>query len=125
MSALVVALATLVSAQASQLSGTVRDQAGNILPGVTVTLKGPALEKLHVTVTDVHGTFTFKNLPVDDGYVVTFSLVNFCPVVQRNVTIGADREATTNAVIRFEACREQNPTSQSGGGILLLSAREN
>lgn len=129
LSAMLAVVVALVSAQTSQLSGTVRDAAGNVLPGVTVTVTSPALETLRVTTTNKEGTFTFKGLPEDDAYVVTFSLLNFRSVTRRGVKIEADKEATADATMVIGGPPypppgdpgDRRPDNQKWGGIVLLS----
>ena len=67
------ALATLVllvttaaaTAQTGQgsLRGTVTDEQGGALPGVTVTATGPALMQPKADVTDASGNYRLINLP--------------------------------------------------------------
>ena len=121
-SAMLAMFVALVAAQASQLSGTARDESGNVLPGVTVTITGPALEKLRTTTTDARGKFTVKDLPPDKGYVVTFSLIHFRSVVQRNVELTVEKETTTDAVLRIQP-EPLAPTSPPGFGIVPLDGR--
>ena len=118
-SAMLATFVALVAAQASQLSGTARDESGKVLPGVTITVTGPALDKARTTVTDARGTFTFKDLPPDKGYVVTFSLTQFRTVVRRNVQLPAEKETTADAVMRIQP--PSSPTAPSGFGIVPLA----
>ena len=83
-----------VHAQTSELSGTARDKSGVPLPGVTVTVLGPALDKERITTTDHRGEFTFKDLPPHDAYVVTFSLAGFSTVTQKKVAVTSEKAAT-------------------------------
>ena len=56
------ALAQSVSSGAIQ--GTIRDQSGGVLPGVTATLTSPALQVPQlVQVTDAEGQYRFVDLP--------------------------------------------------------------
>jgi len=70
--------------------GTVKDEAGEPLPGVTVELKGPALMGSRSTPTDAAGAFRFFALPIGGDYEVAFSLQGFQRVAHKNqlVTIG-------------------------------------
>jgi hypothetical protein len=72
------------------IRGTVKDEAGELLPGVTVELKGPALMGARSTSTEAAGEFRFLVLPIGADYEVTFSLPGFQPVTNKNqrVTIG-------------------------------------
>jgi hypothetical protein len=120
----------LVSAQTNQLSGTVRDLSGNVLPGVTVTVTSPALDAPQIATTNKDGKFTFTGLPANDAYVVSFSLLSFRTVTQRDVKIAAGKETTTDAVMSIGVFGyppspghpgDRRPENQKWGGIVLLS----
>jgi hypothetical protein len=116
--------AAAVSAQTARLSGTVRDKSAGLLPGVTVTIDGPALEKERTTTTDHRGEFAFKSLPADDAYVVTFSLAGFKSVVQKKVAVASDKVATTDAVMTVADIPTEPPTRiPNRFGIVPLSTR--
>jgi len=72
------------------IRGIVKDEQGELLPGVTVEVKGEALMGARSTTTDVKGEFRFIALPVGPEYEVTFSLQGFQPLTTKNqqVTIG-------------------------------------
>jgi hypothetical protein len=73
------------------ITGTVKDEQGELLPGVTVTLKGEALMGTRSMITGAQGEFRFLAIPVGSGYEITFSLAGFQTVIAKNqpVTIGA------------------------------------
>ena len=54
-----------------RITGVVTDNAGGVLPGVTVTLRGP---ERHTTVTNDRGEFAFENL-VSGKYAIRATLV--------------------------------------------------
>lgn len=108
-----------VAAQSARLSGTVRDFRGAILPGVTVSVTGPALEKALTTVTSARGTYSFGNLPAADGYVVTFSLVCFRTETQQKITVPTDKDAGVDAVMRLGSCEPETVPAFSGGTVLI------
>ena len=63
------------------IAGTVEDETGLVLPGVTVEAASPALiERSRTVVTDGAGLYQFINLP-PGTYSVTFSLQGFRTVV--------------------------------------------
>lgn len=76
--------------QTGSIRGTVKDEAGEPLPGVSVELKGPALMGTRTTTTDVTGEFRFPALPIGADYEVSFSLAGFQPAANKNlrITIG-------------------------------------
>jgi TonB-linked SusC/RagA family outer membrane protein len=61
----------LVQAQATSITGTIKDEKGNILTGVTVTIKGTQKS----TATDAEGKFTLQAVPAKATLV--FSHVGF------------------------------------------------
>src|SRR5919109_4502668 len=59
------------------ISGTVRDETGAVLPGVTVTIVSPSLiGGRQMRPTEVNGGFRFPVLPPGE-YTVTFELAGF------------------------------------------------
>jgi Carboxypeptidase regulatory-like domain/TonB dependent receptor/TonB-dependent Receptor Plug Domain len=76
-------------AQTGVLSGTVLSSDGTPLPGVTVTIKSPALQGTRSVTSDVHGGYIFKALP-SGPYDVTFMLTGFATLDRKaNVTVGS------------------------------------
>src|SRR5262245_19593012 len=59
------------------LAGKVTDATGAVLPGVTVTLSGPAMQGTQTATTDSLGTFRFRNVPPGQGYKITAKLTSF------------------------------------------------
>jgi len=86
------------TAYAQGVTGTVRDETGLVLSGVTVQAHrtgSPTLE----AVTDAAGAYRLNLTP--GPYELNFSLVNFAPV-RRSVGVGASRTATAlDVVLRF------------------------
>jgi hypothetical protein len=75
------------SARAATLSGTVRDESGGVLPGVTVELRREAASVRNI-VTDAQGAYRID--AVDPGrYQLLFSLINFA-TVRRDLEVRAD-----------------------------------
>ena len=63
---------------AGRLAGVVRDATGSVLPGVTVTVAGPALGAPRTVVTDAHGQYALDSLP-EGRYLVTATFSGFEP----------------------------------------------
>ena len=73
---LLLTMSTSVFAQGVQsatLRGTVTDQSGSALPGVTVTVKSPALMGERTAVTTANGGYILPGLP-PGTYTITFTL---------------------------------------------------
>src|SRR5829696_7835666 len=67
--------------QTGTIRGTVQDQQGLAMPGVTVTATSPALQGPRTAVTEAEGNYTLAALPAGQ-YTVTFELTGFTPVKQ-------------------------------------------
>jgi hypothetical protein len=69
------------------LTGTVRDNSGLVLPGVTVEAASPALiEKVRTAVTDASGQYRIVDLRAG-VYTLTFSLSGFNVVKRESITL--------------------------------------
>src|SRR5687768_2479270 len=77
------------------VAGTVTDQTGAVLPGVTVDIRPTGAQNFIETVTDGSGTYRFDNVPAGAAEV-TFRLINFS-AVRQVVTVTQGGAATANA----------------------------
>src|SRR3984893_11597559 len=76
--------------QASTILGQVKDENGGVLPGVTVTLRGPALQVPEmVTVTDVQGDYRISPLPIGN-ITLKFALTRLLQVALAGNTAHPD-----------------------------------
>jgi hypothetical protein len=66
--------------------GKVTDPSGGVLPGVTVTVTGPALQRPLVATTSASGTYQFPTVPIGT-FTVTFELSGFKKAARSNVVI--------------------------------------
>ena len=62
-------------AQTASLSGTLRDETGGALPGVSVELESGGAAR-RIAVTDAHGGYRFDAVPAGPAQC-TFTLINF------------------------------------------------
>src|SRR3954465_12483172 len=97
----------VLSAQTnSSIAGTVTDDTGAVLPGVTVEVSSPALiEKVRSAVTDGSGQYKIIQLP-PGVYSVTFSLGGFNTVKRDNVELTSDFTASINGTMKVGAVEE-------------------
>ena len=87
-----VLLPSLAFAQGT-LTGTVRDQSGAVLPGVTVEASSPALiEKVRTAVTDSAGQYRIPGLN-PGTYSLTFRLSGFNVVKREGIELERHRNA--------------------------------
>src|SRR5687768_3324275 len=98
-------LPSLASAQGT-LTGTVRDQSGAVLPGVTVEAASPALiEKVRTAVTDDAGQYRIPGLN-PGTYTLTFRLAGFNVVRRADIELGGTATLTIPVDMRVGALEE-------------------
>lgn len=83
--------------QYGSLSGTVVDNQGQPLPGVTVTLSGPSMQGNRTAVTDTAGKFRFVPVPPGDMYTVTFELAGFNTLENSGLVVNLGRDTAISA----------------------------
>jgi hypothetical protein len=79
------------------VTGTVADETGGVLPGVSVTLRPSGAAMDIDGVTDGVGVYRFENIPAGPAEL-TFRLINFS-LVRRTITVTAGGTVTANAVM--------------------------
>jgi outer membrane receptor protein involved in Fe transport len=86
--------------------GTVKDEAGEVLPGVTVEMESPALiGGKRSAVTTESGTFIFGALP-PGRYSATFSLPNFQHQKRENIVISVGTTTTEDIILKSTPLEE-------------------
>src|SRR5918995_4969800 len=94
-----VLLPSLAFAQGT-LTGTVRDQSGAVLPGVTVEASSPALiEKTRSAVTDSAGQYRIPGLN-PGTYTLTFRLQGFTAVTRTGIELSGTSTLTIPVDLR-------------------------
>jgi len=85
--------APLVAQTAGRIQGTVTDNSGAPVPGVSVSATSPSLQGVQSTTTDAKGEFRFPAVP-PGTYAVKIDLSGFKSVNQTGVVVGIDRTVT-------------------------------
>ena len=83
------------------ITGHISETEGLALPGVTVTVKSPALQGTRAAVTNVNGDYVVPNLPPGD-YVVTFVMSGFQSVT-RSLKVSAGQQIPLSARLSISA----------------------
>jgi carboxypeptidase family protein len=110
------------------IHGTVKDESGGTLPGVTVTLTSPVLQVGHlVMVTDSAGDYRFPNLPAGT-YGAAFELTGFARVIREELRLTVGFVALVDVQMKVGRVEEsvtvsgQSPvvdTTQTGAAVTL------
>ena len=102
---ILVLTSTLAWAQATaQLSGTVRDESGAVLPGVTVTATQTDTGLTRTVVTDETGAYVLSNLPLGP-YRVEVALQGFRTYVQTGIVLQVGASPVLNPVLGLGIAR--------------------
>lgn len=81
-------LSSFAQFDSAQISGLVRDQAGAVIPGVTVTVMNAGTGQERQAITNEQGFYAFPNTPVGT-YTVTAELPGFKKFVKTGVQLNA------------------------------------
>jgi esterase/lipase superfamily enzyme len=107
--------AQLLTPVQGTLTGTVRDQAGAVLPGVqvTVTLQSDANVQPNRVTTDQEGRFRFNELPLGN-YRLEAVLPGFRRLIQSDIAVRGSQAANVSLTL-FRATASLPPISRRGG----------
>jgi hypothetical protein len=83
------------------LSGSVVDESGVGLPGVEVSVTGPALMGKRITITNNEGSYRISRLSVGKNFTVTYTLEGFKPVTMKDVRIALGKETRLPVLMKF------------------------
>jgi hypothetical protein len=89
----------------SSLRGTIADESGAVLPGVTITATSLALISAATAVSDSSGTYRLLNLPPGD-YVLESSLSGFATVRQEGIVLRAGVIFDVNVTMTISTVQE-------------------
>ena len=97
--------ASAQTAATAQMNGTVRDQAGLALPGVTVTVTQTDTGLTRTAVTDETGSYVLQNLPVGP-YRFEAALQGFRTYVQTGIVMQVGSNPTLAVVLAVGGLEE-------------------
>ena len=91
---------------AQGISGTVSDNTGGVLPGVTVTAASPALiEGQRVAISDSQGLYSIVDLR-PGVYTVTFSLPGFATIIREGIELTTGFTANVDSAMAVGGIEE-------------------
>src|SRR4051812_5580795 len=92
-------------AQKAQITGTVKDSSGGVIPGATVTARNAENGLTRVGVTDGAGEFRLPSLP-PGRYSVSTELSGFSTETRPDITLIIDQTAIINFSLKPAALSE-------------------
>ena len=102
---LLVATTAAAQQQTGEIYGRAADKSGAVLPGVTVTIEGPALIAPRVSVTSETGSYRAPELPIGT-YSVTFKLPGFRTMVMQDIRVTIGFRAQVNGTLDLSSVQE-------------------
>ena len=95
-----------------ELVGKITDDQGGALPGVTVTLTGPAVMGAPTAVSGASGIYRFPG--VNTGtYTLKMDLAGFAPLVRTGIVVPVRQTVTVDAVMKLASLQETVTVSGS------------
>ncbi len=118
-----VAAPTFAQTRLASLQGTVTDETGGALPGVTVTATSPALQLPQLTqVSGPDGAYRFTDLPLGE-YRLAFELPGFKSFVREGVVLTAGFVARIDALMNVGTLEETVTVSGQTPVVDVVSTR--
>jgi hypothetical protein len=97
------ALPAFAQIQGGTINGTVKDEQGGVLPGVTVTAQG--VDATQTFTTEVNGEYRFLNL-APGPYTITAALQGFTTMVRENVIVAVGKNVELPMTLRIASVSE-------------------
>jgi len=99
-------LAFSQSKETGAIVGTIMDEEGTPLPGVTVTLTGPKIMGARIAITDAEGKYRFPALP-PGVYKVEGKLQGFATTIRENIRLHTTIRLTVDLSMKMTAVAEE------------------
>jgi len=90
---------------AASVNGSVRDESGGFLPGVTVEVSTGQVDSVRSTVTDADGAYRITELR-PGTYIVTYTLPGFSVLRREGIELAPSFTATLNVELKVGALEE-------------------
>jgi hypothetical protein len=97
--AIAVSLPAAAQVQYGTIAGSVVDAEGRALPGVKVTLAGPAMQGVRTTVTDALGRYLFIPVPRGSDYTVAFESPGVSRLERPDVAVNVGKQTAVLAAM--------------------------
>jgi len=95
----------LAQGTTGSINGTVQDNTGAFLPGVTITASGPAIMGVQTGVTNAQGQYRFPALP-PGTYQLRYELSGFSAFVRDGIAVSVGFAATIDVQLKLATLAE-------------------
>ncbi|HUN85636.1 MAG TPA: TonB-dependent receptor [Terracidiphilus sp.] len=103
----------------ASITGTVTDQSGAVVPGVSVTLENPSTSVSYKALTNSLGSYTIQNVQPGPGYKITFSASGFSPTVITGLYLNVSATRTQNARLQVGNTAQTVEVSAAASTVTL------
>ena len=104
--AMLIACGSVWAQATATISGTVRDQSGGVLPGVTITVTQQETGLTRTTVSNDTGSYVLPNLPLGP-YRLEAMLQGFATFAQNGIVLQVNASPVVNPVMGISAVAEE------------------
>jgi hypothetical protein len=104
----------------AQISGTVADSGGGVMPGATVTLKNVGTNLVRETITGADGSFIFPDL-LAGLYDLSVSVQGFKTYEQKGINLGATERAALRQIVLEVGQLSEQVTVQAEATLVQTS----
>ena len=104
------------------VTGTVSDQSGALLPGATLTIENEQTGVKFVATANANGVYRFFNIPVG-SYTLTATATGFGTFSQKGLRIELNNTLTTNITLSVGSTTATVEVSEAGAGIDTTTAQ--
>jgi len=111
-----------VSATTGAIVGTVTDNSKAVVPGVSITVSGPALMGTRSALTDAQGAYRIPTLP-PGVYQLVFEITGFGTITRTGIEIAVGFTATVNAEMNLAGVAENVTVSGASPIIDVTSTK--
>ncbi|MGO9403868.1 MAG: carboxypeptidase regulatory-like domain-containing protein [Terriglobales bacterium] len=106
----------LWAAANGNISGTLKDPSGAVVPGATITLVNTALKSEYKTISNGQGFYSFPTLPVGH-YDLTIAATGFRPQTKTDLTVDTDAALRVDAVLALGEQSETVTVEAAGAAV--------
>src|SRR5438067_5220822 len=100
-----IAAPALAQRTTGEIVGTVTDESGAVLPGVTITIRGSGVPGAPTVVSSETGAYRFPALPPGD-YTLEFTLQGFGTLRRENIPVGVGAVVELKALLKVSTLSE-------------------
>ena len=110
--------------QTGQIFGTVTDPSGALMPGVKVTLSGPAILQPQVVTTTAAGSYQFPGIPIGT-YSVQFEATGYRLSLRQDIRVDIGFNAQVNAQLQLASVSQTIEVSGAAPVVDTQSTAQN